>query len=141
MTAQPRPAGPLFTLHAEAFGQVMRVWFMGELSETTASECLLDLRAPLGGAEPIVVIDVGGLSAVDDCGVEALHAIKQEIEARGRRLLLSCVQTGNARVLSREVAASFDLLEGGTHSASSCGICDRPLPNDLQLCPHCGAVL
>lgn len=141
MSAEPQLAGPLFSLHAEAFGQVMRVWFMGELSETTAPECLLDLREPLAGPEPIVVIDVGGLSFVDTSGVDALHAIKQDLEARGRRLLLSSVSNRTRTALPPAVSASFDVLDGGVRSTTSCGLCDRRLPSGLRLCPHCGAVL
>jgi anti-anti-sigma regulatory factor len=141
LTAEPHPAGPLFTLHAEAFGQVMRVWFMGELSETTAPECVLDLRDPLAGREPIVVIDVGGLTSVDDFGVEALRAIKADLESRGRRLLLSSVSNGTAKTLPPNVSASFDVLDGGARADAHCDLCDRPLPSDLHLCQHCGALL
>lgn len=137
-----QPTAALFALRAEAFGQVMRVWLIGELSRRTATGCSADLQEPLNGREPIVVFDVSGLSVVDGCGLDMLNTIKREIENQGRRLLLSAPDGRYvARLLGNEAVAGFDVLDAGGLSRSSCAVCDGSLPSGLHLCPHCGAAV
>lgn len=137
-----QPSAALFILRAKAFGQVLRVWLVGELSKRTAAVCSTDLQEPLSGREPIVVFDLSGLSVVDGCGLEMLNTIKCDIENQGRRLLLSAPDGRYvARLLGDEAIAGFDVLEAGGLSRSSCAVCDGSLPSDLHLCPQCGAAV
>jgi anti-anti-sigma factor len=140
VTVQRRASGALFSFLARPFGRVLRIWFMGELTEESLDECLSALRDPLSGEEPIVVLDLDGLRSIDDVGVGVLRTIRDDVEADGRRLLLTSVPATVERQLVAAGRPGFDFLDG-RHGGEQCVVCDGRIPLDMHLCPHCGAAL
>jgi anti-anti-sigma factor len=142
MSAQAEWAAAAFTFRAEAFGPVLRIWFMGDLTEVCVSECSAALQAPLAGSEPIVVLDLGALHMADSSGLEVIRSIKETLDVQGRKLLLAAVSPATRRQLaSLGVRTVFEYLEGVSGDHTQCPVCDGDLPTEIHFCPHCRAAV
>jgi anti-anti-sigma regulatory factor len=142
MSAQAESAATAFTFRAEAFGPVLRVWFMGDLTELCVSECSAALKAPLAGSEPIVVLDLGALRIADSSGLDVIRSIKEVLDVQGRRLLLTAVSPATHQQLASLGAGTvFEYLEGSSGDHAQCPVCDGALPTEIHFCPHCRAAV
>jgi anti-anti-sigma factor len=76
-------------------------------------ECRAGLSEPLDGPEETILFDLCGITFADSTGLRLLIDVKRQAQARGKRLILSCVSAPVLRLIVMTGLTSwFEYLDG-----------------------------